>query len=450
MRASIIIPVWNGASVIVRCLDALLPQLSPRDEVICIDNASPDDSAVLIEKYNSRVYLIRQPVNLGFAGAINAGMQVTRGDILILLNQDCIVQPGWLDTLSDGLLERSGIGIAGCRILNPDGTPNHVGARIRRPDAYGVHLTKVDELARGLEYVTGAAFAIRREVLETIGDFDEGFYPAYYEDADYCYRARQHGYEIACILDAEAIHLCSSQEWQADTFKYAGNHHRSRYRFVCKHFTPEELDAFFAAEQAALQTERYFDHTIGRALAARDILRGLSDILTRRTVDLGGVVSTTHHRHLERGFTSIFREAFTVAKRQFQSSSAPLPSVPSYSFPAVDLEDSSLVERERALWACLIDAPVTDNPSIMYKITRLLKRVTRTLSGEEARLLAELHVVQTERLAHVYKMNQRSIDLMVQTLQQQHHCFKELCDACLTQAEQRIKLLEMLVEYDYR
>jgi len=446
MGISVIIPIYNGVSVISQCLDALLPQLGSLDEVICVDNHSWDDSVKLVERCGVRVRLIHEPVNLGFAGAVNAGIEVAQGDIFILINQDCILKHGTLNALASRLSKNSRIGIAGCKIYNPDGSLDHIGARVRRPDAYGVHLTEVNEFARGVEYVTGAVFALRRDVWNTVGSFDEGFYPAYYEDADYCYRARQHGYEIVCILDAEAIHLRSTREWQSDTFKYAADHHRSRYRFVCKHFTPEELDAFFAAEQAALQTERYFDHTIGRALAARDILRGLSDILTRRTVDLGGVVSTTHHRHLERGFTSIFREAFTVAKRRAQlSSSASLPSVPSYSFPAVDLEDSSLVERERVLWECLIDAPVTDNPDIVYKFVRLLKHIKRILSGEEARLLAELHVVQTERLAHVYKLYDARLTQMEQRIK-----LLEMLDARLTQTEQRIKLLQMLVEYDYR
>jgi len=434
MSISVIIPIWNGASVITRCLDALLPQLGVNDEVICVDNASLDNPAPLIEKYGSQVHLIPQPVNLGFAGGVNAGIEVARGKVLILLNQDCIVEPGWLDALVSGLFDHS-IGIAGCKIRNSDGTLNHLGAQISHPLAFSVHLTEAEEHTHCVEYVTGAAFAIRRVVWETVGSFDEAFYPAYYEDADYCYRARRHGYEIVCVSAARATHLFSSQEWQADTLKYAANHHRSRYRFVCKHFTPEELKAFFNAELTALHSDRYFDHVVGRVLAARDILRGLPDVLTRRALDLGGTISTAYHRQLEIGFTSILREAFEVARGQVSLLSSTLPLPPSCNFP-VDPENSLLIERERALWARLIGSPTIENHSIIDNLGRLLKRVARAISGEEARLLSELHTFQIERMARADQMNQRWIEQLAQTLQQQ--------------MEQRSKLLEILVDYDYR
>jgi len=132
MQASIIIPVWNGASVVIDCLDALyMHSGSELLEVICVDNDSSDESVVRITEAYPQVRLIHEPVNLGFAGGVNAGMEAAQGDIFILLNQDCIVRPGWLKAFLQALEVYPQYGIVGCTIYNADGTLNHTGARVR-------------------------------------------------------------------------------------------------------------------------------------------------------------------------------------------------------------------------------------------------------------------------------------------------------------------------------
>ena len=182
MEMSIIIPVWNGAAVVPDCLDAVYAHSGGALlEVICVDNASRDGSGDLIADAYPQVRLIRQPVNLGFAGGVNAGIEAARGSVFVLLNQDCVVQPGWLDALLHAFQARPECGIAGGTILDQDGVVDHAGAMIRRPDAIGVHLTDVgDGQPRTVEYVTGTVFAIRRQTWDVVGRFDEGFYPAYY------------------------------------------------------------------------------------------------------------------------------------------------------------------------------------------------------------------------------------------------------------------------------
>ena len=139
MKASIIIPVWNGAGVIADCLDTLRQNAGDSLlEVICVDNASTDKSASIIQNQHDWVKLISQPVNLGFSGGINAGVQASRGDVVVLLNQDCLVMPGWLDELIDALDAHPQVGILGSTIYHADGTTNHSGAVIQRPEASGV------------------------------------------------------------------------------------------------------------------------------------------------------------------------------------------------------------------------------------------------------------------------------------------------------------------------
>jgi len=317
VRASIVIPVLNGAAVLTDCLEALYAHSGDELlEVICVDNASHDESAALIANHYPHARLIRQPINLGFAGGVNAGIEAAAGDVFVLLNQDAVVHPGWLTTLVRALEEYPEFGIAGCTILNPDETVNHAGAAIRRPDAYAVHLTDVGEnRPRCVDYVTGAAYAIRRETWDAVGRFDEGYYPAYYEDSDYCYRARCKGIETAYVPEALVTHLSSSRAWQADPMKHAANQHLSRYRFVCKHFEGYELSEFFAAEYGAVEAERYFEQAIGRVIGARDTLRSLPDVLERRKAELDDAVSMTRRRQMQVGFTQVFRASFAASEK---------------------------------------------------------------------------------------------------------------------------------------
>lgn len=314
MKASVIIPVWNGAEVIGQCLETLLA--SPSElllEVICVENASHDESAHVIASRFPQVKLLRQPVNLGFAGGINVGIHAAQGDTVVLLNQDCVPQPGWLAALAAAFEADSTFGIAGCTIYFADGRLDHAGARLVRPGAFGEHLTDVGSHPRAVEYVTGAAMAVRRQVFETVGLFDEGFYPAYYEECDFCYRAREHGFEIAYVPAAKITHLRSSREAQADWIKHWVNQQKARYRFVIKQFNPQDLDAFIAFELKAMETEPNFDRAIGSVIAARDILRALPDIVQCRRIDRNDELPPVGRRQLEVGLAAILRRALTRA-----------------------------------------------------------------------------------------------------------------------------------------
>jgi GT2 family glycosyltransferase len=316
MKASVIIPIWNGAAVIGECLDALFAQRgSEAMEVIAVDNASRDDSAAIVSRGYPQATLLRQPVNLGFAGGVNAGISAAHGDVLVLLNQDCLLQENCLATLLQGLLSSDRYGIAGCTLLNADGAINHAGACLELPLAYGVHLTTPTTSVSEVEYVTGAVFAFRRSVWQSVGAFDEGYFPAYYEETDFCYRARARGYGTAYVPDARAIHLLTGREWQRDPVKTWANQNRSRFRFVCKHYTIAGTSEFFRAECQAIEDEVYLDQALGRALAARDTLGRLAQILARRQADLGGDVPFCHERLLQEGFVALFRQAYSAARR---------------------------------------------------------------------------------------------------------------------------------------
>jgi len=310
MKISVIIPVWNGADVLAECLNAVLEHSDPsQTQVICVDNASTDGSAVLIQESFPHIHLLSQPVNLGFAGGVNAGMEAAQGELFVLLNQDCIVAPGWLDSLSATFAAHHTCGIAGAVIEDAEGTINHAGALITRPLAYGRHLQQIPTHDTPVDYVTGAIFAIRRSVWEQIGGLDEDFYPAYYEESDYCYRARRHGAEIYLSVGVRGRHLFSGREWQRDPIRHTANQHQSRYRFVCKQFSNGELAEFVKAETDAAVAETSFHEAVGRVLASSYTLDHLDEILQRRIDGGAAALTPAIRRLLFVGFTDIYRAA---------------------------------------------------------------------------------------------------------------------------------------------
>ena len=511
MQATVVIPVWNGASVLPDCLDALYANSGPDLlEVICVDNASADGSAALIGARYPQARLIPQPVNLGFAGGVNAGIDVAAGDVMILLNQDCVVQPGWLVALVRALAEHPQFGIAGCTVLNADGSLNHTGAAIRRPDAYGVHLTATGEgQPVPVEYVTGAAFALRRQTWDIVGRFDEGYYPAYYEESDYCYRARRRGLETACVPEGRVVHLLTSREWQVDPVKHTANQHRARYRFVVKHFDSGELDRFFPAEYEAIGVERYFDQAVARVMAARDTLRGLSDILERRQADLGDAVTGAHRRQLQVGFTQVLRQSFSAAEKLSQIGLVEPPALHIEPFEAQqpagyrlsdelsmaldapsklealqtgDRQLQALQQREHDLLTRIYfrSPSAVDQPeSLVKRLFRLLVlRLLSFITGREHLLLAELnavHVARLDVLQHIQQIQTEQARWLKESEQLRHRYIEQYveyleryvghtaqadqlrcdwigrtADLRREQLARRLQLLEILTDYDYR
>ena len=253
--ASVIVINWNGAPFLSQCLEALLREATPDDEIILVDNASTDDSVEQVRSRFPDVTLICNERNLGYAGGANAGLRAARGDVLVLLNPDVQVQRGWLAALRKAL-EDQAVGVAGCKLYYPDGkTIQHAGGIIRFPQAVADHYgyRQQDDgqwdRQRDVDYVTGASLALRRDVWETVGPLDEGFYPAYYEEVDYCFRARQAGYHVVYVPDATAIHH-EYASLGGGSELYLRFFHRSRVRFVLKHKGP----AFFLTD--LVQAER--------------------------------------------------------------------------------------------------------------------------------------------------------------------------------------------------
>lgn len=260
MKVSVIVLAWNGMAYLETCLNAVLTQDYPDFEIIVVDNDSSDGSADFIAEHYPQLRLIRNQRNLGFAGGCNVGLRAAQGQILILLNQDLQLLPGGLRAIRNRLSEPQ-VGVVGAKVLGPEGTVLlHAGGYLEWPQALGKHIGtgEVDsgqyDRARQVEYVTGACLAFRREVVQDIGLLDEMFYPAFYEDVDFCWRARRNGWEIWYDPAVVGIHDESSStrhHWPSRHYY----HYRNRMIFLFKHFSKEQIRSeFVPAEQQRLAT----------------------------------------------------------------------------------------------------------------------------------------------------------------------------------------------------
>jgi len=209
---SIIIPIHGKLAYTLACLRSIaFHGALAAFEVIVVDDASPDDSAATLARING-LRLRRNACNLGFVGSCNAGAAVARGEFLLFLNNDTQVTSGWLDALLRCFAERADCGIAGSRLVYPDGRLQEAGAVVFADGScwntgrFEPRDAPAFRYRREADYVSGAALLIRREVYQRAGGFDTRYSPAYYEDTDLAFAVRRLGLRVYYEPASTVIH----------------------------------------------------------------------------------------------------------------------------------------------------------------------------------------------------------------------------------------------------
>jgi GT2 family glycosyltransferase len=203
-NVSIVIVTWNALTHTKTCLDSLFSKTAYEDfDVFVVDNGSTDGTLDFLRAIDG-ITLIENGENLGFARGANIGISHTKPDSdVILLNNDIrITDPDWIGKLRRASYSDPAIGVAGCRLVFPDGTLNHTGAYIRPFELFGENESGLEDdinqciEQRFVEAVIGAVLYLKRPALDRLGGgFDESFF-SYFEDTDLCYRARQQGMKV--------------------------------------------------------------------------------------------------------------------------------------------------------------------------------------------------------------------------------------------------------------
>jgi GT2 family glycosyltransferase len=212
-RASIVIPVFNQFAHTLACLRALAahpPHASI--EVIVVDDGSSDETEACLQQVAGLRYH-RRARNGGFIAACNDGAAQARGEYLVLLNNDTIPQPGWLDALLRTFDDHPDCGLAGAQLLYPDGRLQEAGGIVFADGSawnYGRFESPDDPryaFVREADYCSGAAVAVPRALFSQLEGFDVRYTPAYYEDTDFAFAVRRAGFATLYQPASRVVHM---------------------------------------------------------------------------------------------------------------------------------------------------------------------------------------------------------------------------------------------------
>src|SRR2546422_5924490 len=190
IKASVIVITFNGRHHLEACFSSLGKQSVDAYETVLIDNASQDGSADFVRRNFPRVRVIESKTNLGFAGGNNLAAKEATGDVLVFLNDDTEVDPGWLERLLSPFDSDPRVAIAGCKMI--DFFDRDIEIRVLcylfgSAINYAVARTPNSDGYEDVFYVPGFALAIRRPVFREVGGFDDSYF-MFAEDIDLDWR----------------------------------------------------------------------------------------------------------------------------------------------------------------------------------------------------------------------------------------------------------------------
>lgn len=225
MDLSIIIVCWKVKNLLKKCLESIYHETKNiKFEVFVIDNDSQDGTDEMVKKNFPRIKLIVNYKNVGFARANNQAIQEAKGDFVLLLNPDTEIIENALEKMVSFMKKNQEVGIAGCQLLNPDGTIQPSARKLPDLLSHIIILLKLHNFlphlksiknyymlnwphnqVKEVDQIMGAFFLIRYEVIRKIGLLDNNFF-IWYEEVDYCQRVKKAGWKVIYTPEAHIIH----------------------------------------------------------------------------------------------------------------------------------------------------------------------------------------------------------------------------------------------------
>jgi hypothetical protein len=265
MELSIVIVHYRSLEHLLHCLASLTADSAGLDtETVVIDNDSRDGASRMVEERSPGVRVLTNSTNLGYARAVNQGIRATSGEYVLVMNPDCEVRRGALKSLIDFMRGHPDTGVAGPKILNPDGSleysarafPDHLTFLFNRyslltrlfprnPFSRRYLLTDWDHASvRQVDWLSGACLMVRRSAIDRVGPMDEAFF-MFNEDVDWCRRMRMAGFGVCYVPDAVVMHhVGASRRKVGARVIYA--RHRGMIHYFHKHHPMHPVVAFLA------------------------------------------------------------------------------------------------------------------------------------------------------------------------------------------------------------
>jgi len=282
---SAVIPTFNRKDDLLECLRALSNSSYSNMEIVVVDNASTDGTSEAIQKLYPYVKLMKLERNTGVTGGRNAGARVAKGEFILFLDHDMIVDKQMVEELTKVIEADPSIGVAGPVIYYYD-EPSKIwaaGTSISMTTGK-VSFNTVNPDESGLispfeVQVLPAAILTRKELLFQIGFFNDEFF-AVYEDTDFCLRARDVGYKVLCVPDAKAWHRTPIAGEKQEIHLLGRSYYLARNRiiFMKKHAKSSSFALFLISivpVYATYYTWRSLSH--GRVKFIKEYWRGLVD-----------------------------------------------------------------------------------------------------------------------------------------------------------------------------
>jgi N-acetylglucosaminyl-diphospho-decaprenol L-rhamnosyltransferase len=219
-------------------------------EVVVVDNGSADGSAAAVRAEFPAVTVLQPGANLGYARAANLGAAATRAPVVAVLNADTEIEPGTSAALVGRFDAEPRLGAVGPKLHNPDGSRypsarsapslgDAIGHALLGGIAPGNRFTRAyrqldidPDLARPVEWVSGAAVWLRREALDRVGGWDEQFF-MFFEDVDLCRRLERDGWEVTYEPAGHVVHAVGISRARRPRRSVVA-HHRAAYRYAAK------------------------------------------------------------------------------------------------------------------------------------------------------------------------------------------------------------------------
>jgi GT2 family glycosyltransferase len=253
---TLVVVNYNARDYLVRMLSSAISSAGDVPlEIVVVDNGSTDGSAEAAALYFPDARVVISQENKGFAWGNNRGASLAGGKLLLFANNDVVFVDRCIQEMASFLSRHPEVAAVGPKVINPDGTLQFSGKRV--PDvatgvmvATGLHrwlgwrrlweayylLPDDYDDVQEVDHLTGCCLMVRREVWERVGGFDEDYF-MYFEDIDWCLRARRSGERLVYLPSASLVHYKSVSS-NKRTLATIRDYHRSARRFYDRHYAP--------------------------------------------------------------------------------------------------------------------------------------------------------------------------------------------------------------------